>query len=78
MLVRVSLRGTSTRAFDNVDASAARRVDGVIAEIAERAAAAFARGGDARGKVRAAVEAIVDVIESDPRTGRLIFSGHAP
>ncbi|GAC78894.1 DNA-binding transcriptional regulator, AcrR family [Gordonia malaquae] len=80
----VTVRGICARAgltpryfyesFDNVDALARATYDGVIAEIAERAAAAFARGGDARGKVRAAVEAIVDVIESDPRTGRLIFS----
>jgi AcrR family transcriptional regulator len=80
----VTVRGICARAgltpryfyesFDNVDALARATYDGVIAEIAERAAAAFAHGGDARGKVRAAVEAIVDVIESDPRTGKLIFS----
>ncbi|QRY62526.1 TetR/AcrR family transcriptional regulator [Gordonia sp. PDNC005] len=80
----VTVRGICARAgltpryfyesFDNVDALARATYDGVIAEIAERAADAFAHGGDARGKVRAAVEAIVDVIESDPRTGKLIFS----
>ena len=48
--------------------------DSVIAEIADRALRAFADGPDTRAKVTGAVTALVEVIESDPRKGRLIFS----
>ncbi|GEE01629.1 putative TetR-family transcriptional regulator [Gordonia spumicola] len=86
----VTVRGICARAgltpryfyesFDNIDALASATYDGVIAEIAERAAAAFASGQDPHDKVQAAVEAIVDVIDSDRRKGRLIFSDtlHSP
>ncbi len=80
----VTVRGICARAgltpryfyesFENVDALAGATYDGVIVEIAERAAAAFASADEARDKVRSAVEAIVDVIDSDARKGRLIFA----
>ncbi len=80
----VTVRGICARAnltpryfyesFENVDALAGATYDGVITEIADRALAAFESGADAHDKVSSAVEAIVDVIDSDSRKGRLIFS----
>ena len=80
----VTVRGICTRAaltpryfyesFENVDVLVGATYDGVIDEIAERAGAAFDAGSGPRDKVTGAVRAIIDVIESDPRKGRLIFS----
>ena len=80
----VTVRGICARAgltpryfyesFVNVDALVGATYDGVIAEIADRALAAFENGEGSRGKVYAAVEAIVDVVGSDRRKGDLVFS----
>ncbi|MGB6245059.1 MULTISPECIES: TetR/AcrR family transcriptional regulator [Gordonia] len=60
--------------FENADALVGEAYDQVIAQIADHALAGFNAGADARGKVVGAVEAIVETIESDPRTGRVLFS----
>lgn len=60
--------------FAGADALVEATYDLIIGEIAERALAGFDAGSSPRGKVVGAVEAIVDVIESDPRKGRVMFS----
>ncbi|MBB4133496.1 AcrR family transcriptional regulator [Gordonia humi] len=80
----VTVRGICTHAgltpryfyesFENVDVLVGATYDGVITEIAERAGAAFDAGADPRDKVLSAVEAIVDIVDTDRRKGRLIFS----
>lgn len=60
--------------FAGVDELVAATYDGVIAEIAEEALAAFAAGGDSREKVAQAVRAVVGVIDTDRRKGRLLFT----
>ena len=80
----VTVRGICTRAgltpryfyesFENVDVLVGETYDGVISEIADRAWLAFDAGDTPRDKVTAAVRAIIDVIDSDARKGRLIFS----
>ncbi|NLG45441.1 TetR/AcrR family transcriptional regulator [Gordonia sp. (in: high G+C Gram-positive bacteria)] len=80
----VTVRGICARAsltpryfyesFAGADALVEATYDLIIGEIAERALAGFDAGSSPRGKVVGAVEAIVDVIESDPRKGRVMFS----
>ncbi|EGD54855.1 hypothetical protein SCNU_11630 [Gordonia neofelifaecis NRRL B-59395] len=80
----VTVRGICARAsltpryfyesFENADVLVGATFDMIIGEIAERALAGFNAGSSARGKVVGAVEAIVDVIQGDPRKGRVIFS----
>ncbi|KJR08331.1 TetR/AcrR family transcriptional regulator [Gordonia sp. PS3] len=80
----VTVRGICARAsltpryfyesFENADALVGAAFDMIIEQIADRALAGFNAGSSARGKVVGAVEAIVDVIEGDPRKGRVIFS----
>lgn len=80
----VTVRGICARAsltpryfyesFANADVLVEATYDMIIGQIAERALAGFDAGSSPRGKVVGAVEAIVDVIEGDPRKGRVIFS----
>ncbi|MFT3716608.1 MAG: TetR/AcrR family transcriptional regulator [Gordonia sp. (in: high G+C Gram-positive bacteria)] len=80
----VTVRGICERArltpryfyesFAGTDELVGETYDAVIAEIAERALTAFAAGDDSLDKVTGAVTALVDVIESDPRKGRLMFA----
>lgn len=81
---QVTVRGVCARAaltpryfyesFVGVDDLVAATYEEVIAEIAEKAMGAFARGGENPQRVAAAVRAIVEIIDSDRRKGRLIFS----
>ncbi|AVM01920.1 TetR/AcrR family transcriptional regulator [Gordonia iterans] len=80
----VTVRGICARAgltpryfyesFSGVDDLVGATYDGVIAEIAETALAGLAAGEDTRGKVAGAIGAIVDVVDSDRRKGRLLFT----
>lgn len=80
----VTVRGICARAgltpryfyesFANADLLVEATYDMIIGQIAERALAGFDAGSSPRGKVIGAVEAIVDVIEGDPRKGRVLFS----
>lgn len=80
----VTVRGICSRAeltpryfyesFENADALVGAVYDLIIEQIAERALAGFNAGSGPRDKVAGAVEAIVDIIESDPRKGRVFFS----
>lgn len=80
----VTVRGICARAaltpryfyesFANADVLVEETYDLIIGQIAERALAGFDAGSGPRGKVVGAVEAIVDVIDGDPRKGRVIFS----
>lgn len=80
----VTVRGICARAaltpryfyesFANADVLVEATYDMIIGQIADRALAGFDAGSSPRGKVVGAVEAIVDVIEGDPRKGRVIFS----
>ena len=60
--------------FESVEALVSATYDRVIEEISRDALAAFATGDDGGAKVRAAVTAIVSIIDSDRRKGRLLFS----
>lgn len=60
--------------FAGVDELVAATYEGVIAEIAEKALAAFSADGDSRQKVKRAVRAVVGVVDSDRRKGRLLFN----
>ncbi|MCK0438883.1 TetR family transcriptional regulator [Gordonia alkaliphila] len=80
----VTVRGVCARAeltpryfyesFPGIDDLVAAAYDGVIARITEQALGAFAAGDDSKDKVRGAVDAVVGVIESDRRVGRLLFA----
>ncbi|MFT4085559.1 MAG: TetR/AcrR family transcriptional regulator [Gordonia sp. (in: high G+C Gram-positive bacteria)] len=60
--------------FTGVDDLVGAAYDEVITEIAQRALAAFDGGSEGRDKIERGVRAIVDVIDADPRKGRLIFA----
>ncbi|MFC0315659.1 TetR/AcrR family transcriptional regulator [Gordonia phosphorivorans] len=80
----VTVRGVCARAeltpryfyesFPGVDDLVAATYDRVITEIAEKAQLAFAAGEASQDKVRGAVDAVVEVIDSDRRAGRLLFA----
>ncbi len=82
----ITVRGVCKRAgltaryfyenFESVDQLVGDTFDRVIAEITEGALAAFNSGGAAQQRVRGAVEAIVAVIDTDRRKGRVLFSQH--
>lgn len=60
--------------FPGVDALIEATYDRVIAQISASALAAFGVGDTLVEKVRGAVAAIVEIIDDDRRTGRLLFS----
>ncbi|MFT3901378.1 MAG: TetR/AcrR family transcriptional regulator [Gordonia sp. (in: high G+C Gram-positive bacteria)] len=60
--------------FASADDLVAATYDGVIDEIMATASAAFAKPTKITDRVRAAVAAIVDLIDGDRRKGRLLFS----
>lgn len=60
--------------FDSIDALVAATYDRVIDEISRDALSAFSTGSGVADKVRAAVAAIIAIIDSDRRKGRLLFS----
>ena len=80
----VTVRGICARAgltpryfyesFTGVDGLVGATYDEVIGEIATEALAAFGSGADSRDKVTRAVRALVGVIDSDPRKGKLLFA----
>lgn len=60
--------------FEGADDLVGATYDWVIAEIAEKTLAGFDVGTDTRSKIIGGVRALVDVIDSDPRKGRLLFT----
>ncbi|MFT3660800.1 MAG: TetR/AcrR family transcriptional regulator [Gordonia sp. (in: high G+C Gram-positive bacteria)] len=80
----VTVRGICARAgltpryfyesFEGVAGLVGETYDSVIAEITEKALAGLSSGVDRRSNIAGAVGAIVGVIDSDRRKGRLIFN----
>lgn len=83
--VAISVRGVCRQAgltaryfyesFEDVDQLVGTTYDAVVFDIAEAAQTAVASGGQSpREQIRSAVGAIVRLIDTDPRKGRVLFS----